>query len=90
MLCQAICPRGIDCNPVSNIIADNGESFVCAGYHEDEKKDYPQDKFRHCFKSAAGTDSMFDHDEYDLKSIIAVLSETILYEELIKINEKED
>ena len=67
--------------PISNVVADDDSSFVCIGYHNEEK-DYPQDKFRHCFKSAADTDSMFDYDDYDLKSVISVMTEALLIDEL--------
>lgn len=82
MLCRDKCPRGTKCKPISNVVADDDSSFVCIGYHSKNKKDYPQDKFRHCFKSAANTDSMFDYDEYDIKSVISVMSEALLADEL--------
>ena len=82
MLCRDKCPRGTKCKPISNVVADDDSSFVCIGYHSKNKKDYPQDKFRHCFKSAANTDSMFDYDEYDIKSVISVMSEALLTDEL--------
>ena len=81
MICREKCPRGTKCMPISNVVADDDSSFVCIGYHN-EKKDYPQDKFRHCFKSAANTDSMFDYDDYDLKSVISVMTEALLIDEL--------
>ena len=79
MLCKKKCPRGTKCKPISNIVSDN--DFVCMGYHG-EKKKHPQDRFRHCFKSAGGTDSMYDYDEYDIKSVISVMSETLLMDEI--------
>lgn len=82
MLCKETCPRGKSCKPISNIVSDDGTSFVCIGYHGEIKSDYPQDKFRHCFKSDANTDSIFDYDEYDLKSVISVMSEALLIEAL--------
>lgn len=82
MLCRNICPRGTDCKPISNVVADDDSSFVCMGYHNTKNKEYPQDRFRHCFMSAAGTDSMFDYDEYDMKSVISVMSEALLIDEL--------
>ena len=79
MLCKEYCPRGLDCKPLSNLVADNNTSnFVCVGLHEDMKEDYPQDIYRHCFKSSADTDSMFDYDEYDLLSVASVITEAIL------------
>ena len=85
MLCKEKCPKGTECKPISNVVADDGSSFVCIGYHNEEKKDYPQDKFRHCFKSE-DSDSTFDYDEYDLKSVISVMSEALLIEEMQPTN----
>lgn len=82
MLCRDKCPRGKTCKPVSNIVSDDESSFVCVGLHGEEKKEYPQDKFRHCFKSAAGTDSMYDYDCYDMKSVVSVMAEALLIDEL--------
>jgi len=84
MICKAKCPRGTKCRPLSNVVADNQSSFVCVGLHG-EKKKITQDKFRHCFKSAAGTDSMFDYDEYDMLSVVSVFSEALLIDNLKKI-----
>lgn len=85
MLCKEKCPRGLDCFPVSNVVSENNESFVCVGYHNENKKDYPQDRFRHCFKSVADTDSLFDYDEYDMKSVISVMSEALLIDLINKM-----
>ena len=82
MLCKETCPRGLQCKPISNVVADNCDDFVCIGYHATKKDNHPQDRFRHCFKSAGGTDSIFDYDEYDLKSVISVMSEALLIDHL--------
>ena len=81
MICREKCPRQTNCKPISNVVSDDDSSFVCVGFHNETKKAYPQDKFRHCFKSQV-TDSMFDYDEYDLKSVISVMSEALLIDEL--------
>ena len=78
-LCSEDCPRGTTCKPVSNIVADDGSSFVCVGRHGQEKTEYPQDLFRHCFVSP-DTDSMHDYDHYDLQSCITVFSAALLDE----------
>jgi len=83
MICRENCPRGTKCNPISNVVSDDESSFVCVGYHNEKKEKYPQDRFRHCFKSAANTDSIFDYDEYDMKSVISVMSEALLIDELV-------
>ena len=82
MICREKCPRGTKCNPISNVVADDDSSFVCVGYHNEKKENYPQDRFRHCFKSDAGTDSIFDYEDYDLKRVISVMSEALLIDEL--------
>jgi hypothetical protein len=81
MFCKNKCPRGTKCNPISNVVADDDTSFVCIGYHGEEKNKYTQDKFRHCFKTEA-SDSMFDYDKYDIKSVLSVMSEALLIDEL--------
>ena len=82
MLCNEECPRNTECKPISNVVTDKGDDFVCIGYHKAIKVNYHQDRFRHCFKSAGGTDTMFDYDEYDLKSVVSVMSEALLIDEL--------
>ncbi len=82
MLCRKECPKGTTCKPVSNVVDDTGTTFVCIGYHDELKKEHTQDKFRHCFRSLE-TDSVFDYDLYDLKSVIAVMSEALLVEEVM-------
>lgn len=86
MICSKTCPRKLnDCEPVSNIIATIGKDldFVCAGISKKETRSEQKDKFRHCFVNE-NTDSIYDYDEYDLKSIICVLSESLLIDELNK------
>ncbi|MCK5609373.1 hypothetical protein KAR91_46295, partial [Candidatus Pacearchaeota archaeon] len=78
MLCKKRCPRKTKCKPISNIVSET--SFVCIGYHNEQHEDCPQDIFRHCFKNE-DTDSEYDYDEYDLKSVISVMSETLLINE---------
>lgn len=82
MICRKNCPRGASCRPISNVVSDNDKTFVCIGFHNEKDKEHPQDRFRHCFKSAANTDTMHDYDVYDLKSVVAVMSEALLIDEL--------
>jgi len=84
MLCKIECPKGTKCRPLSNVVAYDNTSFVCVGLHNEDKEKYPQDRFRHCFKSAANTDSCFDYDEYDMKSVISVMSDALLIDEIEK------
>ena len=82
MLCNSNCPRRLDnCSPISNIVSDDETSIVCIGYHDGRKTSDHQDIFRHCFKSHV-TDSMFDYDYYDIKSVMSIFSEAILIDEL--------
>lgn len=87
MICNPKCPRNTKCDPISNVVADDNSSFVCIGYHNEVKEKFPKDIFRHCFKNAE-TDTMYDYDEYDIKSVLSVFSEALLVNELIK-NDKE-
>ena len=83
MVCNESCPRKLtNCIPFSNIVSDNNETFVCVGTSDIESRSCPEDKFRHCFKSDT-TDSMYDYDTYDLKSVIAVMSAALLLDEII-------
>lgn len=82
MLCRTECPKGTKCRPLANVVADDESSFVCVGFHNEEKEKYQQDRFRHCFKSAANTDSCFDYDEYDMKSVISVMADALLIDEI--------
>lgn len=82
MLCSEKCPKNTDCIPLSNVIASDKSSFVCIGLHGGEKKEYPEDIYRHCFRSET-TDSVFDYDAYDLKSVISVMSEALLWSEIM-------
>ncbi len=88
MICSESCPKGLNnCTPQSNVVSECGETFVCIGFHNEKNKDYPQDIFRHCFKSVT-TESCYDYDEYDLLSIQSVVADTLLTNELIKRAEK--
>ncbi len=80
MLSNKKCLRGTKCKPISNISSDSND-FVCIGFHGIDK----HDKFRHCFKTET-TDSIYDYDNYDLISVISVMSEAILIDHL-KTNE---
>lgn len=84
MVCNESCPRTLtNCTPLSNIVSDDSPTtFVCVGSSNPESRSNPNDNFRHCFKSDT-TDSMYDYDTYDLKSVIAVMSAALLLDELI-------
>ena len=80
MLTKKKCPRGFKKKPISNVVSET--SFVCVCKHKENKSKYPQDIYRHCFKSDANTDTMFDYDMYDIKSVLAVFCNLLLIEEL--------
>jgi hypothetical protein len=84
MLCLDVCPRKMNCEPISNVVSDSGVTFVCVGYHQEKDKKIQQDRFRHCFKSAAETDSIFDYDEFDLLSVVTVMNEALLVDNMKK------
>lgn len=82
MLCRENCPLNkIDCKPLSNVVADDNSSLVCIGSSAPESRSLMQDKFRHCFVNSE-TSTCYDYDAYDLKSVISVMSEGLLLEEL--------
>lgn len=74
MLWSETCMREIEgCRPIANIHSDDLSSFICCGLSTEETRTVPQDKFRLCFHNKM-TDSMFDHDETDLKDLSAIIS----------------
>lgn len=82
MLCRDVCPRGLECRPLSNVVSDCDTSVVCVGLHGEQKpEEYADDIYRHCFITAQ-TDTMHDYDRYDLTSVLSVFSEVLLLEEL--------
>ncbi len=86
MICSIKCPKKLkDCKPLSNIVSDCKTTFVCVGLSKKESRTVEQDKFRHCFRSAT-TDSLFDYDLYDLKSVISVMAEAVLLDEIVDLH----
>lgn len=74
------CPRGRDdCQPLSQIITPDG--FVCCGHNSRESRVLDQDRFRLCFKNDE-TDEMSDNDEYDLHSLISIISQALVLDHL--------
>lgn len=67
------CPRERqDCVALSNIVADNGESFFCCGENNGENRPVEQDKYTVCFKGAH-RDEMSYNDKRDLIHNSAVI-----------------
>lgn len=81
MICRKNCPKGTKCKPIANVVADDNKSFVCVGFHGEEKPDFPSDIFRHCFFNQE-TDTTHDYDEYDMLSVVNVFSEALLINKL--------
>lgn len=87
MLCSDKCPRGLEgCDPLANIVADDPrvDDFVCIGLNSTRR--VAQDRFTHCFKNSM-TDTQLDHDEYDIMSIISVLSEGLLVDQFLLVDD---
>jgi hypothetical protein len=93
-----ICHRGReDCEPIHCIASEpegiteeeymsfdyTPPSFVCSGRCSNPK--YKQDAYRLCFKNGE-TDEMTDNDMQDLTSIIAVVSASLNYDAVMKVN----
>jgi hypothetical protein len=68
------CPRGCgDCSPLSQILSDNGVSFVCVGENDGSRRAVMQDIYTVCVKSAA-VDSREHVDARDLTDQAAVIA----------------
>lgn len=77
MLCQDTCPRHLsNCSPLANVVADDGSTFVCCGLSEPAGRTVPEDSFRLCFVSET-TDTIYDHDEVDLRDLAAVICDSL-------------
>lgn len=82
MLYSEMCPNKERYVPISNIVSDDGTTFVCICLHEERDDDDP-DKYRHCFKSVT-TFSCYDYDDKDLISLLNVITSTLFYNEYTK------
>ncbi len=79
------CLRGrSDCQPLAQMEADTGESFVCCGERTNDplERTVPQDRFTHCWKTLDGVDEMQHMDRYDMDSTIYVLSRALVMDDL--------
>ena len=69
-----LCLRGLDdCEPLSQIAADDGSSFICCGLNDGSSRCIEQDEFRHCWVNEK-IDEMSDWDARDITDTISVLS----------------
>lgn len=77
IILPAKCLRNrIDCEPLSQVKSDNGNSFICCGYNDPSSRKIEQDKFRHCWKNSV-IDECTDWDRRDIISTIAILSQAL-------------
>jgi len=67
------CPRGLPCEPLSQILDDEDEGFICCGLNDGSTRVEKQDEFTFCFKGEH-IDERSDWDKRDLISTIAIMS----------------
>ena len=69
-------PEVADCQPLAQIRADDGSSFICCGHNSSAVRQYPQDRFRVCWVNDS-IDEMSDWDETDLLDTVSVMSQAL-------------
>lgn len=80
------CPRQRDdCTVLSNIISDDGSSFICVGYNQKEDRAVQSDRFTHCWKNDV-TDERGHWDRRDLIDTISVMSQALSTDENIRVS----
>jgi hypothetical protein len=62
-----------DCEPLSQIAADDGGSFICCGFNDESTRKHASDRYRHCWVNSE-VDEMSDWDDRDIADTISVLS----------------
>lgn len=68
------CPRNIPtCSPLSQIVSDDGISFICVGMHRGNPRE-PGDVYRECIRARPGVDHMCDCDRRDLTDLASVVT----------------
>ena len=79
------CPRGRkNCDPYSQIVSDECESFFCVGVHDGSLSKVLQDKYTVCFKGPHD-DHISMYDKRDITHNAAVLLNALaIIEELEK------
>lgn len=67
------CPRGLkDCEPLSQILVDDKDEFICCGLNDGTNRVEKGDIFRHCWKSIYSYTTM-DYDQRDIIDLVSVL-----------------
>jgi len=73
----ARCPRNSKvCQPLSQIIDDEGEGFICCGHNDRTARVLEQDNYRFCWKNQ-DIDEMSDWDERDIIDTVSVLIQAV-------------
>lgn len=68
------CLRNLnDCEPLSQIKSDCGESFICCGYNNGKTRVFDEDRFRVCWKNKS-INEISDWDKRDIIDTISILS----------------
>lgn len=82
------CPRGRNnCIALSNMVADDGSSFVCCGENNGDTRPVEQDKYTVCFKGEfRDTEEYYDkrdllHHSSVMLQAVAVVQMDVLTEE---------
>lgn len=71
------CPRGLSCcSPLSQIVSDSGETFICAGENDGSDRSEPMDVFTLCTKSAT-VDRREHVDRRDLTDQLSVIAQAL-------------
>ena len=71
------CLRNLsDCSPLSQIVSDCGNSFICCGINDINSRAVEQDMFRVCWKNTVINDRT-DWDRRDITDTISVLAQAL-------------
>lgn len=82
------CLRGAkDCTPLAQIESDCKKSFVCSGHNAPESREWPDDKFRLCWKNSH-VDESGDYDYSDMKDTISVLAQALSADEHMGVSQE--
>jgi len=81
------CLRNLDdCQPISQICADDNSSFVCCGLNDGSTRKFKLDKFRLCWKNEE-INEMSDWDKRDLTDTASVIVQALSVSENMEVNE---
>jgi len=81
------CLRNLtNCQPLAQIVSDDGTSFFCCGHNDGSDREVSCDKFTLCFKNEA-IDEMGHWCERDIKDQMSVMAQALSVDENMKNNE---